>query len=407
MYPVKGSASYKHLRCPVSDVMSQERAEALGENKSNETISNDGEGYVDEDQHDLFMLYLSAELGFKEYVRDEMECILCESHPMRSLNCRDWFRRGMSLYDCNDKGEFFCRDYGFDTKWVKLHAPKQYDFAYIGKSPIVYIPIDVRLSHYAATFGSELRSPDSKVIKFKGRNSKTSCHNRSYTNTLNAKATFCHTSMQMADFYVGSYVPKSHHVQSMFVLGDTEHAMKLSNCNDLDNYPNGKRLLGHLQTLPMLKWKHQSTTSMAAACYHRDLESDNDKVTFFPGHLDKPFVHTVWFIPLGAVSFFTILSVSNCYNINQDHDSIQKFNEWQMTLSDRDSRRVDAFLQEFDVQAKKHMRLDTVVRLIFLNTCGSILSFAANQCYHATITPKKPKGYPRDLFIVHPLDGVS
>ena len=72
MYPVKGSASSKHLCCPVGDFMSPERARALGDNKPYESISNDGNGSVGEDHHDLFMQYLSAELGFKVYVRDEM-----------------------------------------------------------------------------------------------------------------------------------------------------------------------------------------------------------------------------------------------------------------------------------------------------------------------------------------------
>jgi hypothetical protein len=71
--------------CPVADFMSREKAEALSDNKNYETISNDGDGFIHEDHHDLFMQYLSAELGFQHYLRDEIECILCESHPMRSL----------------------------------------------------------------------------------------------------------------------------------------------------------------------------------------------------------------------------------------------------------------------------------------------------------------------------------
>ena len=107
MYLVKGSASFKHLCCPVADYMSPQRARALGTDESNVCISNDGQGSVDEEHHDVFMQYLSGELGFKVYVRDEIECILCESHPMRSLNCRDWFRKGIALFECNERGEFF------------------------------------------------------------------------------------------------------------------------------------------------------------------------------------------------------------------------------------------------------------------------------------------------------------
>jgi len=62
---------------------------------------------------------------------------------------------------------------------------------------------------------------------------------------------------------------------------------------------------------------------------------------------------------------------------------------------------------EFDVQAQKHIGDCSPVRLIYLNKHGSVLSFPANRCYHATITPKKPPGFPRDLFVFHPLDGLS
>ena len=91
----------------------------------------------------------------------------------------------------------------------------------------------------------------------------------------------------------------------------------------------------------------------------------------------------------------------------QDADSLRSFNEWMEKLSTGERLTVNAFLQDFDSQAKKHMRLESVKRLIYLNKLGSVLSFPANQCYHATITPKKPEGYPRDLFIFHPLDGNS
>jgi len=107
MFPVKGTALYKHLSDPVPDVMSDKKAYALGTNVYNEAVCNDGEGCVGEEHHNVFMRYLSSELGFNVYCRDEMECILCESHPMRSLSCRDWFRKGMSIYDCDDEGNVF------------------------------------------------------------------------------------------------------------------------------------------------------------------------------------------------------------------------------------------------------------------------------------------------------------
>jgi len=233
MYPVKGSASYKHLWSPVADYMSPQRARALGNNESNVCISNDGQGFVSEEHFDVFMEYLSGELGFKVYVRDEIECILCESHPMRSLNCRDWFRKGMALFECNERGEFFRRDYGKGTPWTKLHPPEHYEFAYVEKPSIKYIPLDPKLAYYANSLGNELR------------------------------------------------------------------------------------------------------------------------------------------------------------------------------LSTQDFKSVADFLRQFDTQAKKISGNDTNVRLIYLNKPGSVLSFPANQCYHATITPPKPTGYPRDMMVFHPLDGIS
>ena len=300
MYPVKGSASYKHLSSPVADVMSPQRARALVDNKTNEAIANDGTGVVKEEQHDLFMQYLSGELGFRVYVRDEIECILCESHPMRSLSCRDWFRKGQSLYDCNEKGEYMQRKYGRNTEWVKLHPPENYAFAYLEKSPVVYIPLDARLSYHAADFGKELRL---KNVSFKGRKSRTSSLQRSFTNSYNTSTeTYCHPSIQMADFYLGSKAKKDK-IRSMFVLSDGEPAIDTLYCNNLENYRSGKFLYRYLQSLAISKTHFSST--VAAGCYHRDADLNSEEVTFFPGHIDKPFVHTAWFVPIGTTSFFT------------------------------------------------------------------------------------------------------
>ena len=404
MYPVKGSASFKHLDHPFTDMMSQKRARALADNKVNESISNDGNGSVEEDHHDSFMQYLSAELGFKVYLRDEIECLLCESHPMRSLNCRDWFRKGMTIYDCNSNGEFFYRDYGKETIWVKLCPPRQYKFAYVGGTSIQYISIDHELSYYAADLAIELRSVQSKNVKFKGRDSRNSSCQRTFTNNFNtSKKLFCHPSMQMADFFIGS-VAKQKKLTSMFVLEDAEHAIEISKCNNLESFRCGKLLYKYLRSMALNNNVMFST--LAACCYHKDSESTNNETTFFPGHVDKPFVHTAWFVPIGETAFFTILSVSSLNNCIQDEDSMRLFVEWKSRLSQRESRHVDDFLTEFDIQAQKHTRVESPVRLIFLNKRGSLLSFPANKCYHATIIPTKPPGYPRDLLIFHPLDGL-
>ena len=387
MYPVKGSAFFKHLSFPDADFMSLQCARALGNNEDFEAVCNDGRGVIEEGQHDLFMQYLSAKLGFQDYFRDEIECILCESHPMQTLNCRDWFRKGMSLYDCNEKGEFFCRAYGRKTEWIKLLPPEHYEFAYLETSPIQYIAVDPVLSYHAGYFGNQLRL---KKVKFKGRNSTTSSNIRMFHNSYNNKETYCFPSLQMADFYVGSKV-KDGKIRSMFVLGDGEHAVDTSNCNNIERYAIGKTLHHYLHTLHVSKsgW---SSSRMAAGCYHCDLELNNDEVTFFQGHLDKAFVHTAWFVPLGTSTFFTVIALSTIYKNKQDQESLQIFNEWKEKLDTRDCRKVDEFLLDFDTQAKKHMRQDSIVPLIYLNRLGSVLSFPANQCYHATITPKKPRG---------------
>ena len=210
--------------------------------------------------------------------------------------------------------------------------------------------------------------------------------------------------MHMADFYSGSHV-KRNKLRSMFVLEDAEHAVATSDCNNIASYHRGKHLHDHLQSL--LRNSNLHSSPIAAGCYHRDAETNNDEVTFFPGHLDKPFVHTAWFVPIGPATFFTVLSVPSACNQIQDAESFCIFQEWKSKLSSSESKRVDDFLREFDNQAEKYSRVESPVRLLFLNKLGSVLSFPANTYYHATITPKKPPGYPRDLFIFHPLDGLS
>lgn len=200
----------------------------------------------------------------------------------------------------------------------------------------------------------------------------------------------------------------------MFVLGDGENAVGMDHCNDLEDYDYGNRLYGYLlatlrNDVNIQRMKPPST--MGAGCYHQDSHPTNYQqcaVTFFPGHLDKAFVHTAWFVPLGTAWFFTIIALSRNQHGNptQDKDSLGAFCDWKCQLSTYDQKVVDDFLQEFDTQGRKQMNLDTPpIRLIFVNKCGSVLSFPANQYYHATITPRKGDNSHRDLFIFHPLDG--
>ena len=408
MFPVKGTASYKHLSDAVPDVMSSRKAYALGTNQRDEVVRNDGEGSVGEEDHDCFMRHLSSELGFKIYCRDEIECILCESHPMRSLCCRDWFRKGGTLYDCNAEGEFFRKDYGKDTEWVKMNLP-EYTFAYIGVPTFRYVPDDPLLSGFAFQFGNGLRSEEaSKTLILNGRMSKTSGNNVSFNNNSSSDTKFCHTKVQTADFYVGSSL-NSTGISSLFILGDGENAVSTEACNDFEQFRQSEPFLDYLHTLSTTSTSMARGPPMAAARYHRDPDvCAEDEVTFFPGHIDKAFVHSVWFVPVGSAPFFTIIAIPEHFDVTQDDHTMKIFKKWLTTLSVESRRKVDEFMSNFDAQAKRFMQTEgRLDRRLFSNKCGSLLSFPANLCYHATITPKRVAGTKRDLFIFHPLDGIG
>jgi len=149
-------------------------------------------------------------------------------------------------------------------------------------------------------------------------------------------------------------------------------------------------------------------TEMAAARYHRDPGIDDDGVSFFPGHIDKAFVHSAWFVPVGTASFFTLVAVPRHFQATQNEYSTKTFENWMKNLSRESRQKVDDFIVDFDAQAKKVMKQeDTLDRLIFFNECGSLLRFPANICYHATITPRRTDGKKRDVLIIHPLDGIG
>lgn len=141
------------------------------------------------------------------------------------------------------------------------------------------------------------------------------------------------------------------------------------------------------------------SSPVAAGCYHMDSELNNDEVTYFPGHLDKPFVHTAWFVPLGLSSFFTVISVAKSLDQQQDPESLLAFKQWKERLPSEESKKLHSFFRDFDIQAKRYAGKAIIERFIYLCKPGSVLSFPANECYHATISPKKPPGYPSDVFI--------
>ena len=133
IYPVKGSASYKHLMNPNRDEITHAEAMGLCNSQAMPCVPderNDGDG-VDPRNHDQMMLYLSTELGMRTYLRDETECILCESHPNRNLQCRDWFKKGRRIYDLDCKGNILQRDYGLRNPWTEVSSVAMEKMAFI------------------------------------------------------------------------------------------------------------------------------------------------------------------------------------------------------------------------------------------------------------------------------------
>ena len=93
---------------------------------------------IESQRHDQLMLYLSNELGMTAYLRDETECILCESHPNRNLQCRDWFKKGRRIYDLDIRGNLLQREYGMNTQWTVMEPTTGLKFAFL-KEMVVYV----------------------------------------------------------------------------------------------------------------------------------------------------------------------------------------------------------------------------------------------------------------------------
>jgi len=100
------------------------------------------------------------------------------------------------------------------------------------------------------------------------------------------------------------------------------------------------------------------------------------------------------------------LAVNREWDKQQEQSLLHSFNEWKATLSSREVKKIDDFFNVCETQAKK-VTGKTAMNLTLSQQTWSILSFPANQCFHATIIPKKTLGYPRDLMIFHTLDSTS
>jgi hypothetical protein len=347
------------------------------------------------------MLYLSREIGMTSYLRDETECVLCEGHPNRTLHCRDWFKKGRRIYDCDLEGNVVQKDYGITSKWIKVKTSASVKFAFL-KEVIVYQQIDEVLKDYARAFGDVLQK-NKAFIKFCGRNTRTSDFVQQYNNEYMAdswKETFSAIRHRAANFYHGGYTRRMD-ISTIQVLGDGESPMKVeTDCNDIMRFPDGLRLWQYvLQVLYGSTDEHK----MYSARYHQHQESDRvSKTVIFPGHLDKAFVKTVIFLPLAERDFFTIVAVPKSWFTKQNEESSGLFQGWIQRIPEDEKKMVENFLHRFGQIAEKYMKIEVRVR-VFSSTLGSLLVFPANICFHTTITPgcTLQLKHPRDIFIVH------
>ncbi len=104
--------------------------------------------------------------------------------------------------------------------------------------------------------------------------------------------------------------------EKMVVLGNGDTPKKLFiESNELESYEHGIALLKKTRnTVKNVSREFLMTSSsvggtpdedddrydsMTAACYHQETDDDGqDCITYFPGHVDKRYIHNVWFVPL-------------------------------------------------------------------------------------------------------------
>ena len=208
----------------------------------------------------------------------------------------------------------------------------------------------------------------------------------------------------------------------MRVLGNSVPAKDLATgANCLHDFPVGMSLMDHVswllttRTAPLSMEKKSSPDAlekrpMNAVCYHQEI-NDGTNVTgsasYFAGHRDKGFVHQAIFVPLSERIFYTFIGIPIEWKVHQDRESHSLYSKWKETLPSDEKDRIINFETSFDKEARWHMTVDVETR-IFRNQLGSVLSFPANTCYHATLTPGQctvnGNITGRDLFIIHPLD---
>jgi hypothetical protein len=320
----------------------------------------------------------------------------CESFPGRNLGCVDWFRRGQSsIYDIDDSGNVVVRGYGADTSWIPLPMVKRENrFAFLA-STITYIRNDDTLACIAEMLGRELRK--SKKLVLNGRTTNTSNSVEQYTNGYATEIELMTHQHRCANFYCGSQA-KFMNLKNMNVLGSGEYRKKLQNCNDFGDYVGGRALFPRLHLL----LSSPLSSEMLGASYHMGAEESSAQITYYQGHVDKAFVCSGWFIPLG-VSFFTMVAFPTDWHHIQDEPSLASYKKWICSLGVKEREKLAIFEKSFEEDAKIPMKNVKFKIYVFENLVGSLLGFPTNICYHTTVTP--PSNVARDLLIIHPLIG--
>jgi hypothetical protein len=416
MFPIKNTASYEHLLNTSVGKMSKKRASELCHVKA-ATVSYDGNTRIDPESHDLAMLYLSTHLNRPTYNRDEMECLLCESLPGRNLSCCDWFRKGQRLFDIDHDGRPLVKEYGRESHWTPIQIyDKLCNCAYL-TCYVVFIPRNEQITKLAGDTGSKIRS--SSQIIFEGRCTKTSAAKQQYTNNYaNASIVFpTKFEYRVANFYCN--IPAGNETATkMRVLGNSVSAKELlTGANDLHNFPEGMLLMDYISlllttTATSSSEEKKTLRPMFAACYHQEIvntsnTSNGYTTSYFPGHRDKSFVYKGIFVPLTERVFYTFIAIPLDWKVQQDVESYSQYFRWKESLSGNEVTKITNFETSFQKEAQLHMKVNVETR-IFRNQLGSVLSFPANTCYHATVTP----GFAtvngvmafRDLLIIHPLE---
>lgn len=315
-------------------------------------------------------------------------------HSRKLDSVCDWFIQGQSIYDIDESGNIVVRPYGAATEWKVMQYTSMSTFAFLGRG-VTYIRHDDTLMCIADMLGRELRN--SKGVLFNGRKTKTSNSVEHYTNVFSTGVGLMPHQHRCANFYFGSQA-KLAMLKNMHVLGSGEYSKSLDSCNDFELYNGGRALCTHLHQVMGSK----ESSQMLGASYHMGADESTDQITHYQGHLDKAFVCSGWFIPLG-VSFFTFVAFPTAWHYQQDERSKAKYDHWICTLKEDEKKRMEKFLTAFQKDAEKPMKDVDFQIYIFENKIGSLLAFPTNICYHTTVTPTT--NVPRDVLIMHPLMG--